>query len=199
MRAAFESADAAVQDEGIPADEAERLVSLHRLGLLDTQPSAAFDGVTRLAAAALRVPLLLVALVDQNRVWYKSRVGLTLRESPRMGSFCAQAILQREPLSVRDASTDRNRTGECTGSFHLQRAGAQFDQTGRTGDFAGARHAGIVGYSEAIIARIKRHDTRRERTAQVHRGRHAHRIVKQDLIAGVEHNLLAIVNFDPVG
>jgi diguanylate cyclase (GGDEF)-like protein/PAS domain S-box-containing protein len=106
MRAAFESADAAVQDEGIPADEAERLVSLHRLGLLDTQPSAAFDGVTRLAAAALRVPLLLVALVDQNRVWYKSRVGLTLRESPRMGSFCAQAILQREPLSVRDASTD---------------------------------------------------------------------------------------------
>jgi diguanylate cyclase (GGDEF)-like protein/PAS domain S-box-containing protein len=73
---------------------------------LDTQPSAAFDGVTRLAAAALRVPLLLVALVDQNRVWYKSRVGLTLRESPRMGSFCAQAILQREPLSVRDASTD---------------------------------------------------------------------------------------------
>jgi diguanylate cyclase (GGDEF)-like protein/PAS domain S-box-containing protein len=106
MRAAFESADAAVQDEGIPADEAERLVSLHRLGLLDTQPSAAFDGVTRLAAAALRVPLLLVALVDQNRVWYKSRVGLTLRESPRMGSFCAQAILQREPLSVRDASSD---------------------------------------------------------------------------------------------
>ena len=87
MRAAFESADAAVQDEGIPADEAERLVSLHRLGLLDTQPSAAFDGVTRLAAAALRVPLLLVALVDQNRVWYKSRVGLTFRESKRMGSF----------------------------------------------------------------------------------------------------------------
>jgi diguanylate cyclase (GGDEF)-like protein/PAS domain S-box-containing protein len=106
MRAAFESADAAVQDEGIPADEAERLVSLHRLGLLDTQPSAAFDGVTRLAAAALRVPLLLVSLVDQNRIWYKSRVGLTLRESPRMGSFCAQAILQRAPLSVRDASTD---------------------------------------------------------------------------------------------
>jgi diguanylate cyclase (GGDEF)-like protein/PAS domain S-box-containing protein len=73
---------------------------------LDTLPSAAFDGVTRLAAAALRVPLLLVSLVDQNRVWYKSRVGLTLRETPRDGSFCAQAVLQREPLSVRDASAD---------------------------------------------------------------------------------------------
>jgi diguanylate cyclase (GGDEF)-like protein/PAS domain S-box-containing protein len=106
MRAAFDPADVAVQDEGIPADEAERLVSLHRLGLLDTLPSPAFDGVTRLAAAALRVPLLLVSLVDQNRVWYKSRVGLTLRESPRMGSFCAEVVLQREPLSVRDACGD---------------------------------------------------------------------------------------------
>jgi diguanylate cyclase len=106
MRAAFESADAAMHDEGVPADEAERLVSLHRLGLLDTLPSPAFDGVTRLAAAALRVPLLLVSLVDQNRLWFKSRVGLTLRETSRRGSFCSQAILQRQPLIVRDASTD---------------------------------------------------------------------------------------------
>jgi diguanylate cyclase len=104
MRAAFETADVAVQNEGVPADEAERLVSLHRLGLLDTLPSPAFDGVTRLAAAALRVPMLLVSLVDQNRLWFKSRVGLTLRESPRKGSFCSQAILQRQPLTVRDAS-----------------------------------------------------------------------------------------------
>ena len=106
MRAAFEPADVAVQDDGIPADEAERLVSLHRLGLLGTLPSPAFDGVTRLAAASLRVPLLLVSLVDQDRIWYKSRVGLTLRESPRTGSFCAEAIRQREHLSVRDASAD---------------------------------------------------------------------------------------------
>jgi diguanylate cyclase (GGDEF)-like protein/PAS domain S-box-containing protein len=106
MRAAFESADVAVQDEGIPADEAERLVSLHRLGLLDTLPSPAFDGVTRLAAAALRVPMLLVSLVDQKRVWYKSRVGLTLRESPRQGSLCAEAVLERQTLTVRDAASD---------------------------------------------------------------------------------------------
>ncbi len=95
-----------MHDDRIPTDEADRLVSLHRLGLLDTLPSPAFDGVTRLAAAALRVPLLLVSLVDQNRVWYKSRVGLTLRESPRTGSFCAEAIRLRDTLSVRDASAD---------------------------------------------------------------------------------------------
>src|ERR1700689_3564967 len=107
MRAAFETtADGAVHDESVPVGEAERLVSLHRLGLLDTLPSPAFDGVTRLAAAALRVPVLLVSLVDQNRLWFKSRVGLTLRETSRRGSFCSQAILQRQPLIVRDASTD---------------------------------------------------------------------------------------------
>jgi diguanylate cyclase len=106
MRAASESADAAVQDEGVPVDEAERLVSLHRLGLLDTPPSPAFDGVTRLAAAALRVPIVLISLVDQNRLWFKSRVGLTLRETARKGSFCSQVVLQRQPLTVRDASTD---------------------------------------------------------------------------------------------
>src|SRR5579862_1445631 len=107
MRAAFETtADVAVQDESVPVDEAERLVSLHRLGLLDTPPTAAFDGVTRLAAAALRVPILLVSLVDQNRVWFKSRMGINLREIPRPGSMCDYAVWQRQPLLVRDAGAD---------------------------------------------------------------------------------------------
>jgi len=108
MRAALETtaADAAVQEEGVPVDEAERLVALHRLGLLDTPPSPAFDGVTRLAAAALRVPVLLVSLVDQNRVWFKSRIGVTLREIPRPGSMCDYTVWQRQPLVVRDARAD---------------------------------------------------------------------------------------------
>jgi diguanylate cyclase (GGDEF)-like protein/PAS domain S-box-containing protein len=107
MRAALETtADAALQDEGVPVDETERLVTLHRLGLLDTPPSAAFDGVTRLAQAALQVPILCVSLVDQNRVWFKSRIGLTVRETPRRGSLCDHVVWAREPLIVRDASAD---------------------------------------------------------------------------------------------
>ena len=107
MRAASEPrANVALQNEGVAADEADRLVSLHRLGLLDTPASAAFDGVTRLAAAALRVPIVVMSLVDQNRIWFKSRVGLTLRETPREGSFCSQVLRQRQPLSVRDAAAD---------------------------------------------------------------------------------------------
>jgi diguanylate cyclase (GGDEF)-like protein/PAS domain S-box-containing protein len=95
-----------VRDKGIAVDETERLAALHRLGLLDTASSPAFDGVTRLAAAALRVPIVLVSLVDQNRVWFKSRVGLALREIPRLGSLCAQTLRDPQPLCVRDASAD---------------------------------------------------------------------------------------------
>jgi diguanylate cyclase (GGDEF)-like protein/PAS domain S-box-containing protein len=107
MRAALETtADAALQDESAPVEEAERLAALNRLGLLDTPPSAAFDGVTRLAQAALQVPILCLSLIDQNRVWFKSRIGLGVRETPRHGSLCDQVIGAREPLIVRDAAAD---------------------------------------------------------------------------------------------
>src|SRR5271154_4642773 len=105
MRAALETtADAALQEEGVPVDETERLVALHRLGLLDTPPSAAFDGVTRLAQAALQVPILCGSLVNQNRVGFKPRLGLGGREPPRRGSLCAPVVWAREPLIVRDAT-----------------------------------------------------------------------------------------------
>ena len=106
MRAAFESADAAVQDEGSPPTRRSAWYRCIGSVFWRRCPRQAFDGVTRLAAAALRVPMLLVSLVDQNRLWFKSRVGLALRESPRTGSFCAQAVLQRQPLMVRDAPAD---------------------------------------------------------------------------------------------
>ena len=108
MKAATESPapDVAVQDECVPADEADRLASLHRLGLLDTEPSEGFDAVARVAAAALRVPIVLVSLVDSERLWFKARAGLGVRECPRQSSFCAQAVFQRDPLSVRDAAED---------------------------------------------------------------------------------------------
>jgi diguanylate cyclase (GGDEF)-like protein/PAS domain S-box-containing protein len=108
MKAATESSalDVAVQDECVPADEADRLASLHRLGLLETEPSEGFDAVARVAATALRVPVVLVSLVDAERLWFKARAGLSARESPRQSSFCAQVIFQRHPLAVRDAVED---------------------------------------------------------------------------------------------
>src|SRR5271155_5086384 len=108
MKAAIETSapDVAVRGDSAPADEAERLASLHRLGLLDTAPAEAFDAVARLSAAALRVPILLVSLVDENRLWFKSRIGLEMREFARPQSFCSHAVYQRQPLIVRDATKD---------------------------------------------------------------------------------------------
>jgi len=108
MKAATESPalDVAVQDERVPVDEADRVASLHQLGLLDTEPSEGFDAVARLAATALRAPIVLVSLVDSERLWFKARSGLGARECPRQSSFCAHVVFERHSLAVRDAAED---------------------------------------------------------------------------------------------
>ena len=108
MKAATESPapDIAVRDECVPAHEADRVASLRRLDLLDTPPSEGFDAVARVAATALQVPIVLVSLVDAERLWFKARAGLGSHESPRLGSFCSQVVLQGHPLAVRDALED---------------------------------------------------------------------------------------------
>jgi GAF domain-containing protein len=91
---------------GIPANEAERLLALHRLGLLDTPPSESFDRITSLAAQSLRVPILLLSLVDESRQWFKSRVGLDVQETARDISFCGHVVFERRPIVVGDATRD---------------------------------------------------------------------------------------------
>jgi diguanylate cyclase len=90
----------------VSSDDAQRVAALQRLGLLDTQPSVSFDRVTRLAAKALQVPIVLVSLVDQNRQWFKSRVGLEATETARDISFCGHAVFERRPLIIRDAALE---------------------------------------------------------------------------------------------
>jgi diguanylate cyclase (GGDEF)-like protein/PAS domain S-box-containing protein len=108
MKAAIESSarDVAVQNERVPVDEAERLASVLRLGLLDTPPAEYFDAVARLAATALRVPVLLVSLIDDHRLWFKARIGLDACEAARATSFCTHTILERRPFIVLDATAD---------------------------------------------------------------------------------------------
>jgi diguanylate cyclase (GGDEF)-like protein/PAS domain S-box-containing protein len=89
-----------------PPDEIERQQLLRSLDLLDTEEEEVFDRVTRLVSRLLKVPVALFSLVDENRQWFKSRVGLGLRETPREYAFCAHALLQDQPLVVADASSD---------------------------------------------------------------------------------------------
>ncbi|MBB3220191.1 PAS domain S-box protein [Pseudoduganella umbonata] len=87
-------------------DEAGRIALLYALQLLDTAPEPVFDRVTRLASRLLGVPVTLFSLVDRDRQWFKSRVGIDVPETPRAISFCSHAIEQREPLVVNDATRD---------------------------------------------------------------------------------------------
>ncbi|MEO8118431.1 MAG: PAS domain S-box protein [Rhodoferax sp.] len=87
-------------------NETERLELLHSLDLLDTPAEPAFDCITRLVARTLQVPIALVSLVDTNRQWFKSQIGLNVCETPREFAFCAHAILQDSPMIVADATKD---------------------------------------------------------------------------------------------
>jgi len=106
----------------IPDDEDDRLAALRRLGILDSAPAESFDRVTRLAAQALKIPIVLVSLVDEQRQWFKSRVGLAAQETPRDISFCGHAVYQRKPLIVRDATLDPRFCGNplVTGDPHVR-------------------------------------------------------------------------------
>jgi diguanylate cyclase (GGDEF)-like protein/PAS domain S-box-containing protein len=92
----------------LPPGEAARLAALHALAVLDTPPEPGFDDLTRLAAHICGVPIALVSLVDRDRQWFKSCVGLPgASETPRDQAFCAHAILTPdELLEVPDATAD---------------------------------------------------------------------------------------------
>ncbi len=86
--------------------EAQRLALLHSLELLDTEAESSFDAITRLAALITGRPIALIGLVDADRTWFKSRVGLDAQQSPRDISFCGFAIAAPDIFEVCDAHTD---------------------------------------------------------------------------------------------
>ncbi len=89
-----------------PPNEASRLEALRRYAILDTPAEPAFDDLTFLAAHICGTPIALVSLVNANRQWFKSKVGLTISETPRDVSFCAHAILQSDLLVVQNTLDD---------------------------------------------------------------------------------------------
>jgi PAS domain S-box-containing protein len=87
------------------------LAELRRTGLLDTPPEEVFDHFTALASKILGTPVVLVSLVDENRQFFKSQVGLpepwaSKRETPLTHSFCQHVVASRQPLVIADARQD---------------------------------------------------------------------------------------------
>lgn len=93
-----------------PDTDARRAAALRRLAVLDTLPEQAYDDIVHLASQLCGTPIALVSLVDDDRQWFKARVGLAAAETPRDVSFCAHAISQQDPgrvFEVPDAAADR--------------------------------------------------------------------------------------------
>lgn len=91
----------------LPDNETARLKALNDCKILDTEPESAFDDITRLAASICETPIAIVSLVDVNRQWFKSKVGLEMTQLSRDISFCAHAILQPDVFIVADTLTDQ--------------------------------------------------------------------------------------------
>ncbi|WP_158213226.1 diguanylate cyclase domain-containing protein [Pigmentiphaga sp. NML080357] len=95
-----------MQAAPLAPDEEQRLSLLQALDLLDTPSEPAFDLITRMTANAIGVPIALVSLIDRDRQWFKSKVGMDISETPREYAFCAHCIVGGERLLVPDATQD---------------------------------------------------------------------------------------------
>jgi len=90
----------------LPQNESMRLHMLRALKILDTTAEERFDRLTRLAKRLFDVPMALVSLIDADRQWFKSGMGVELLETPRELSFCGHAILEEDVFSVPDTERD---------------------------------------------------------------------------------------------
>ncbi|MDQ3073089.1 MAG: GAF domain-containing protein [Bacteroidota bacterium] len=89
-----------------PDNEEERLKALKRYQILDTPPDDSFDHVAALTAKLFKVPIALVSLVDEDRIWFKAKYGLEADQINRDPGLCASVILAPEVYTISDTLKD---------------------------------------------------------------------------------------------
>jgi two-component system NtrC family sensor kinase len=90
----------------MPRTDAARVAALQKYEILDTDPEQSFDDLTLLASFICKTPIALISLVDENRQWFKARIGVEVSETRRDIAFCSTAIQQSEIFVVPDALED---------------------------------------------------------------------------------------------
>jgi len=90
----------------IPPNEEERLKALASYQIMDTLAEKEFDNLTRIASHIFDAPIALITLLDEDREWFKSKIGLEVEGPPREVSFCQYAIVDGNTLIVNDAQED---------------------------------------------------------------------------------------------
>jgi CheY-like chemotaxis protein len=121
-----------------------RLKSLTELRILDTAPEQVFDDLARLAALICDAPIAVIDLVDEQRVWFKAKIGLELDAIPREQSFSDYAILQSDALIVPDPLADER----FTNSFLVTQIGIRF--------YAGIPLIPVNGHAVGTLAAMDR-------------------------------------------
>lgn len=111
-----------MQQPATPPNEKIRIDTLVSLGILDSSPQERFDRITRLAKRMFRVPVALISLIDTDRQWFLSSLGLDVKETSRDISFCGHAILGDEVFIVLDTVLDPRFVGNplVTGSPNIR-------------------------------------------------------------------------------
>ena len=89
-----------------PTAEALRLAAVRRYDILDTPADGSFDRITAVAAKLFDVPIAIISLVDEDRIWFKSHHGLDVQQIDREPGLCASAIMSADPWILTDAKTD---------------------------------------------------------------------------------------------
>lgn len=90
----------------LPENEVRRIEALKKFDILDTPQDIIFDRITQLAATIFRVPVSIISLVDQDRIWFKSHYGLSVNQITRDPGLCSSVILSDKPYAIENAKED---------------------------------------------------------------------------------------------